>query len=282
MVSTKERIVCRSSSPEITQFVRNHYFEVFGKDAPAIYAASLIDNINAELHIFEKHTQVLGGFRVRKRSNWSLQILDFVVLPIGRSSGVGKALIEYAKNIARRYGAIFLDTRVYPLDYLELSGYGKIPYQFSTFLNKMGFKTYKPYPAMMSEAEWLAYKYYDKGGLTSASFRMYVDDRSILLPFIKRELDNLTDTQCATVLTGLDKKLTHFNNTGNLSYKYEVCPICKDIGSTLENPRCDECYLKIGCKHPFYAGFRHDPQVGYLYFKEMYKYLLNSIILREN
>jgi len=68
-----------------------------------------------------------------------------------------------------------------------------------------------------------------------------------------------------------------FKKSGELSYKYEVCPICKDVGSTLEDPKCGKCYLRLGCKKPFNADFRHDPQVGAMYFSQMYTYLINNM-----
>jgi len=93
---------------------------------------------------------------------------------------------------------------------------------------------------------------------------------------VRIELDNLSDRQRDIVLGGLDKKLGLFEKSGILSYKYEVCPICNDIGSTLENPKCEECYLKIGCKEPFNCGFRDDPKLGYQYFNNMREYLLRD------
>jgi len=91
---------------------------------------------------------------------------------------------------------------------------------------------------------------------------------------VKNELLAMNLRQRNIVLEGLHKKLGFYNRTGILSYKYEVCPVCKDVGSTLENPRCEKCYLKIGCKEPFNKGFRDDPEKGYEYFDEMRKYLL--------
>jgi hypothetical protein len=93
---------------------------------------------------------------------------------------------------------------------------------------------------------------------------------------VRAELDNLSDRQRDIVLDGLNKKLGFFKKSGILSYRYETCPICNDIGSTIENPKCEECYLKVGCKEPFNRGFRNDPQIGFEYFNEMRRHLLEK------
>jgi len=94
---------------------------------------------------------------------------------------------------------------------------------------------------------------------------------------VKEELIMLTKEQREIVLKGLDKKLSYYQKTGILSYKYEVCPVCNDVGSTLENPKCDECYIKISCKEPFNKGFRDDPEKGFEYFSAMRRFILSLI-----
>lgn len=100
---------------------------------------------------------------------------------------------------------------------------------------------------------------------------------SLLSKEVEKELSYLSSRQRKIVLSGLKKKLSHFKKTGILSYKYEVCPICNDIGSTLEDPKCEKCYLKIGCKEPFNRGFRDDVEMGVQYFSEMQEYLLSLV-----
>lgn len=104
----------------------------------------------------------------------------------------------------------------------------------------------------------------EKGGFNSAvELRQEVKD----------ELDNLTPEQKEMVLKGLDGKLGFYERTRELSYKYNVCPICIDVGSTEEDPKCNKCYLKIGCKEPFTQGFRYNPIKGHQYFTAMRDYL---------
>jgi GNAT superfamily N-acetyltransferase len=266
----------RRFPPEMTDFIREHYWEVFKGwqgAAAQIYTASLIDNLSARSFIaMEQDARVLGGYRMLVK-DWSVQIFDLAVLPAARSKGLGKALIRHAKEKATSMNVtvngkifdspkMFLDTRIYP---------DKSP--FASFLRATGFGGYEPYVLTMGEAEWLAYKLYKSKQQHAMSFRMQIAERSILPAAVKRELVSLTEEQCKIVLDGLDKKLGHFRKSGRLSYKYEVCPICVDIGSTLENPRCGKCYLELGCKTPFCRGFRHDPQVGAMYFDEMRRYL---------
>lgn len=89
----------------------------------------------------------------------------------------------------------------------------------------------------------------------------------------KEELDKLTPAQRKIVLGGLDNKLGHYGKSGHLSYRYDVCPVCQDIDSTEENPKCDLCYIQKSCKAPFNEGFRDDPVAGAVYFGDMRRYL---------
>ena len=250
--------------PEMTQFVRNHYVDVFGKEFAPIYNASLIDNLAARSFVAREDTLILGGFRILEK-RWSAQILDFGVLPVARGKGVAKQLIDHAWNMVfYDDNMIFLDTRVYPKEYL----YPDVK-TFPSFLKNNGFEEYKAYPATFGEAEWLAYDFYKEKGDRPVAYRKMVRERDLLHHSVYMELEALTKKQRQVVLSGLDAKLGYFEHSGNLSYKYEVCPICNDIGSTIENPKCNKCYLQIGCKEPFHSEFRHDPQVGAMYFSQM-------------
>jgi hypothetical protein len=84
-----------------------------------------------------------------------------------------------------------------------------------------------------------------------------------------KELRALTSRQRTVVLGGLKNKLGHQKKTGILSYRYDICPVCQDVGSTLENPRCEDCYIQASCKAPFVDGFRDDAEAGVAYFTEM-------------
>lgn len=87
------------------------------------------------------------------------------------------------------------------------------------------------------------------------------------------ELVAMDARQRALVLGGLRNKLDHFGRTGRLSYAYEVCPVCQDMGSTEAAPRCDDCYIRAACQAPFVDGFRDDPAAGVAYFRSMLRVL---------
>lgn len=89
----------------------------------------------------------------------------------------------------------------------------------------------------------------------------------------ERELRRLTPRQHRIVMGGLVKKLNHHVKTGILSYAYDVCPVCKDVGSTLEDPKCGDCYIHWSCQAPFIDGFRENPIEGARYFRKMRKFL---------
>jgi hypothetical protein len=92
-------------------------------------------------------------------------------------------------------------------------------------------------------------------------------------PEYEKELRRLTPRQREIVMSGLIRKLKHHEETGRLSYAYEVCPVCKDIGSTLEHKRCEQCYIEKSCQAPFTDGFRNDTAKGVAYFGEMFNVL---------
>lgn len=92
-------------------------------------------------------------------------------------------------------------------------------------------------------------------------------------PEYEEELRRLTPRQREIVMSGLVKKLKHHERTGKLSYAYEVCPVCKDIGSTLDHRRCEQCYIEKSCQAPFTDGFREDTAKGVAYFGEMFNVL---------
>jgi hypothetical protein len=96
-------------------------------------------------------------------------------------------------------------------------------------------------------------------------------------PEYRKELIRLTPRQHHIVMGGLKKKLAHHDKTGILSYSYEVCPVCKDVGSTLEHQRCEECYIQKSCQAPFTDGFRNDTPRGVAYFGEMFNVLNTHI-----
>jgi len=89
----------------------------------------------------------------------------------------------------------------------------------------------------------------------------------------EEELLHLTPRQYNVVLDGLRNKLDHYKRTNKLSYAYEVCPVCQDIDSTVENPRCRQCYIEMSCQAPFNDGFRHDTLKGAEYFTKMLNFL---------
>ena len=75
------------------------------------------------------------------------------------------------------------------------------------------------------------------------------------------------------VLAGLRAKLGHYARTQHLSYRYDICPVCRDVGSTEQNPKCVECYINYACHVPFQMGFRDDPARGAQYFHDMFDYI---------
>lgn len=89
----------------------------------------------------------------------------------------------------------------------------------------------------------------------------------------RNELINLTVPQRRLVLRGLYEKRRHHDKTGQVSFSYDHCPVCRSVGSTEAEPRCDECYIPVSCQAPFREGFRDDPQRSAEYFEHMLTFL---------
>jgi len=92
---------------------------------------------------------------------------------------------------------------------------------------------------------------------------------------IKQELSNLTSRQRRIVLNGLVAKLAAAQKTGKVSYRYDICPICGDVGSTKELNKCGECYIFRSCSKPFDSGFKNDHEISYKYFSKMLVFMLH-------
>lgn len=99
---------------------------------------------------------------------------------------------------------------------------------------------------------------------------------SDLTEIAKRPLRKLDWRQRNIVLAGLRNKLWHQARTGHLSYRYDVCPVCIDMGSTEKNPRCQNCYIEAPCQLPFWEGFKEDQERGTQYFQDMYNFLVSE------
>lgn len=271
-------IVEEKYSLDLVKYQISHYKEIFKN--LSLFTLGLKDHYERKGRTFviKQNGKVLGGYRCANKSTWSLQFYDFAILPEARGLGLGKKLLDHlkiitkttheehiAKGLKPSWGhMMFLDSRVYP----QKS-------EFSLYLKKIGFSEYKPYPIGLKQTDQNAFKYYLDTQQFPHVYRLTVLLDNMLSEDVRLELSSLTELQKKIVLSGLDGKLGHFNKSGMLSYKYEVCPICKDIGSTLEDPKCWMCYLKIGCKIPFKYGFRDDPEVGAIYFSQMRNFLIS-------
>jgi hypothetical protein len=95
----------------------------------------------------------------------------------------------------------------------------------------------------------------------------------VLSKTVKEELRALTPEQREIVLKGLRSKMGHYDKTGKISYRYDICPVCADVGSTQEDPKCDQCYIMISCQVPFDEGFKEDPIRSAEYFRAMLTFI---------
>lgn len=91
----------------------------------------------------------------------------------------------------------------------------------------------------------------------------------------EEELKRLTPRQQNIVLKGLRSKLDHYHKTQKISYRFDVCPVCKDM-SVKEKSGCDSCYIYKSCQAPFTDGFLKDHKAAYRYFSEMEDFIRNK------
>lgn len=254
---------------EWLEFKMAHYQEVFGEHWRDVFMLSK-PRPDEELLTVEFYGEIAGKCYCSKTNN-GLKIRDYTVLPKFRGNGIGRDILEEMEYKARREGLDYLVSFPYLIPVTREERKHE-RFEMSQFYVKTGFTPTLFDMDELDQEEGTAVTIYLI--LNSEYQKQLRVFRKRLNPVtlrdeVKEELSKLTPRQKEIVLNGLNAKLGAYQKTKHLSYKYSVCPVCKDIGSTLENPNCEECYIPITCKEPFNKGFRYDDIAGVIYFSKV-------------
>lgn len=276
---------------EFRKLKEEHYKETFGEGYAKVYEESeKIIDINEDAFIigFDKKPVARAVVRYGK---YSMRIRDFTVLKEYRRLGIAKKLMEAIEENAlkyhdkmlrekmKAYDIMLLETYIYP----KSSSYGQAnpPYnkrfEMSNFLERNVFKAYKYNPKTLSKEEKLALEaytqFYPEFLPLMKTYKKTLANRIELREEIKEELSKL-GTKEDLVLKSLETKLKVYEERGFISYKYDICAICNDMKSTLENSsRCKMCYIQKTCEEPFLQSFKEDNEISYEYFKKAREFI---------
>ncbi len=312
-------IIIDSEMPkEILDFKISHYKEVFKKRWEEVFNANSFLDKSEQIIILKEDNKIAGACVLRK-GVYSLKFKDFAILPENRGKGFAKFLMEKLEDLAIDHHNELLKTGQKPNDinlmYLRSIVYLnsndsdrlKIPaLEFAHFLKKFDFKPYFPneqaYPYdnhELSKEEKVAIEIYrdiypDFADRLKVFKKLIVDKGINLKDEIKQELLNLREKpdKWKIVMNGLDWKLGHYRKSGEVSYKFNICPICADMGVTNNNINkessipCPEkdCYIYLTCMEPFreIGFFKEDNEISNAYFKAMKDFMLLHSPLKDD
>lgn len=267
-----------------------HYKKIFGEHYEEVYKESDKFNPKEKTFILSQDNDFVARC-VLEYNKYDLRIRDFTVLKQFRGEGVASYFMKLLEqeaikhnstlleNKEKRYDEMFLRTYIYlDGDLLDES------FEMGKFLRNMGFKPYKYNPKALSEEEKKALEAYTKiNPAYKAILKVFKKSLRNNLYFgsvseIDKELLKLDKRQREIVLKGLEGKLDCYDKRGFVSYRYDVCPICNDMKSSLEdNSGCEGCYIKNTCLEPFKEGFKEDSELSYIYFSVVKRYIKSII-----
>ena len=304
-------IIIDSEIPEeLLNFKISHYKDFFKDKWKEVFNASPFLDKNEQMIVLKDSDSVVGGF-VIKKSTYSLKFKNFAILPENRGKGFAHVLMEKLENLAIDHHNSLLRTGQKPDDinlmYLRSVVYldsdnpdeAKIPaFEFAHFLKRFGFTPYSPnehaYPYdchEFSKEENVAIgvfrEIYPNVTDKLKVFKKLVVDKGVMLKKeIKKELLKLRERpdKWKIVMGGLDWKLGNYRKSGEISYKFNICPICADMGVTdndlnKESSRpcpAEDCYIYTTCMEPFreIGFFKEDNEISSAYFKAMRDFML--------
>jgi GNAT superfamily N-acetyltransferase len=226
-----------------------------------------------------------------RRQTYDIKFRGFTVRPEFHGQGVAKMLLRELAAIGKVHhddatasgekpndiGLMFLKSLVY----FDADRDGEA-FAFGRFLKKAEF-TAHAYNALDLDAEEIAgieayQRLYPELKDRLKIFRLPIVDTGIKLKDeAKAELLKLSPEELAVVMHGLDVKLGSFERNGRVSYRYDLCPICKYMGSSEQNSdNCKRCGIYLTCMEPFreQGRFKEDYAISAAYFTAMRDFLL--------
>ena len=281
---------------EIIDFKITHYKKIFKEAWQAVYNASPVLDKNEEILLIIDSGLVVAWCNYQKNI-YNVRIRGFTVRPECTGRGVAKKLMHELEKIAISYHYFLLKAQKKPSDiglmYLKSLIYLDPPdeskqdlpaLQFGSFLKKMGFVPCLFHKDDLSPEEIEAMKIYqqlypDPADQLRVFKKKVVDGGVALRDDIKQELQSLTPEQWDIVMGGLNWKLGHYTKSGKVSFRYDLCPICADMGSSeQDSENCKKCYIYLTCQEPFraHARFKEDFEVSGAYFSAMKEFMIQN------
>lgn len=274
---------------ELCVHKRPHFQNVFGPYFETMLAASPLLGKDECTLVCYKGDQVVGWVQYTL-SMYHLTFRNFTVIPLYRGRGIARRLMAELRDIAANHHHDLVKSGEKPDDihlmYLKSMIYldadrDAEPFAFGKFLRKMGFQAHAYNRREITNEERTACDVY------LALYPNHIDDLKVFKMLVVDDdvcLDNLTcaelvklsPAQLRVVREGLRVKLGNFERSGRVSYRYDICPICKAMGSSeQDDSACRQCYIYRTCMAPFreHARFKEDYQVSARYFQAMQDFL---------
>lgn len=289
-----ESVVKESDIPAaLIDFKVQHYKEIFKSHFLEVLEESPSLEEGEELIIIKDLGKLIGGCTIKK-DTYYVRFRGFSILPENRGRGYAKKLMHELEKITTEHhlklrnsgekptdiNQMYLKSLVYLDSDMEKEENPEL--QFSIFLKKFAFSPYSYNKQELSKEEIAAIKVYERLYSGSSSklkvFKKPVVDEGVELKTeIKQELLALNRRQWEIVMCGLNWKLGNYSKTGQVSYRYDLCPICIDVKSDETNSEnCKRCYIYTTCMEPFReAGrFKEDFEISNAYFSSMKDFMM--------
>ena len=300
-----EQILEESEIPQVLiDFKIQHYKEIFGQQWEKVFQAGQSLEKGEKMFVLKNLGTVVGGCAIKKNT-YALQLRNFSILPGFTGKGFARKFMQSLEEIAKNhhYELIKSDRKPKDIDLMYLRSLVYLDYdnpeaaslpalQFGRFLDRLSFSPCAYNKHELSGEEKIAVEVYKELYPNLADrlrvFKKLVINKGVeLKPESKQELLKLNKQQWDVVMSGLNWKLGHYRKSGEVSYKYNVCPICENMGrkdtiiteEMLKSSRpcpAEDCYIYLTCMEPFRkAGrFKEDFEVSNAYFSAMRDFML--------
>lgn len=275
--------------PEEIDLTRQHHFqEIFRSSWRDVYGQSPLLEKN-EKSLMVVWDGELAGWVHFQKGIYNLRFRNFYVHPKFRGRQIARLMLQNLSAIGTTHhqqllqtgakpsdiGLMFLQSLIYPDGEQD----GEV-FAFGKFLKKMGFSSYHYNKGGVTPEEAAAIACYEKMSIaqTLRTFRLrIVDDGVTLKASTQAELLRMSAEARAVVLNGLSWKIGHYAKSGRVSYRYDLCPICKFVGSSEQNSdNCKKCPIHETCFEPFreIGRFKEDYEISGAYFQAVLNFLL--------
>jgi len=266
----------------------DHYEEVFGVHTSEILRVTPILDTDEVFYEMLDGGVPVGGVMVQQRE-YDARIRGLMVRPEHQGKGLASKLIRVLGEYqSKRLHRMCLSSKMEDSPPVTVAFLTTVPYPlsnpFAVALLRQGFRAMPGslFEDQLSPWEHKAVTIYTGAmGIDSRSifvFRKKVVDLGMHLPgYIMREMDQLTQLQAVSVSQGLDIKLrAAYQGRGRVTYRFDLCPVCKEMGSTEEDDAaCQECYIHQTCRLPFEEPwrFKEDVDVSRIYWEAVQQYM---------